>query len=65
MMPTSIATTTAYNFIQAVANLKAQFQNLRDNISGLYTAVSVAKMNYEADLAFQLSAAQQTARQTQ
>jgi hypothetical protein len=47
-----MATTTAYNFIQAVAKLKSQFENLRDNISGLYATVSSAKMAYEADLAF-------------
>jgi prepilin-type N-terminal cleavage/methylation domain-containing protein len=51
IMLTSMATTTAYNFIQAVAKLKAQFENLRDNISGLYATVSSAKMAYEADLA--------------
>jgi type II secretory pathway pseudopilin PulG len=52
IMLTSMATTTAYNFIQAVAKLKSQFENLRDNISGLYATVSSAKMAYEADLAF-------------
>ena len=58
IMLTSMATTTAYNFIQAVAKLKSQFENLRDNISGLYATVSSAKMAYEADLAFAVANAQ-------
>jgi prepilin-type N-terminal cleavage/methylation domain-containing protein len=49
---TSMAATTAYNFIQSVTSFRAQFESLRDSISGLYSTVSLAKMTYEADLAF-------------
>ena len=53
----------SYNFIQSVANLKARFLNLRENISGLYTVVSLAKISYAADLAFTLSNANNQAAQ--
>jgi type II secretory pathway pseudopilin PulG len=55
---TSMATTTAYNFIQSVNTYRAQFESLRDSISGLYATVSLAKMTYEADLAFAIANAQ-------
>ena len=48
----SMAATTAYNFIQTVNTYRGQFESLRDGISGLYGTVSLAKMTYEADLAF-------------
>jgi prepilin-type N-terminal cleavage/methylation domain-containing protein len=47
----SVATTTAYNFIQAVTKLKTQYLNLKQNIAVLYTDLALAKMNYETDLA--------------
>jgi prepilin-type N-terminal cleavage/methylation domain-containing protein len=56
LMLTSMAATTAYNFIQAVAKLKTQYENLRYNIAVLYTDLAQAKMNYATDLTIQLSA---------
>jgi prepilin-type N-terminal cleavage/methylation domain-containing protein len=46
----TVATTSTYNFVQATANLKAQYTNTQ-NIMALHSAVVNAKMNYATDLA--------------
>jgi len=54
LMLSTIATTTTYNFVQATANLKAQYNSLQ-NIMALHSVLVRAKMNYATDLAFQLT----------
>src|SRR5271165_5434681 len=53
IMLSTIATTTTFNFVQATANLKAQYINIQ-NIMALHKALVSAKMNYATDLAFEL-----------
>jgi type II secretory pathway pseudopilin PulG len=48
----TIATTSTYNFVQATANLKAQYNNIQ-NIMALHSVLVNAKMNYATDLAFE------------
>jgi len=54
IMLSTIATTSTYNFVQATANLKAQYINIQ-NIMRLHSAIVNAKMNYATDLAFELT----------
>jgi prepilin-type N-terminal cleavage/methylation domain-containing protein len=54
LMLSTIATTSTYNFVQATANLKAQYNNIQ-NIMALHTALVQAKMNYATDLALDSS----------
>src|ERR1700681_1670965 len=54
IMLSTIATTSTYNFVQATANLKAQYINIQ-NIMRLHSAIVNAKMNYATDLALQSS----------
>jgi prepilin-type N-terminal cleavage/methylation domain-containing protein len=56
LMLSTIATTTTYNFVQATANLKAQYNNIQ-NIMALHSALVQAKMNYATDLALESSSA--------
>ena len=53
LMLSTIATTTTYNFVQATANLKAQYTNIQ-NIMALHSVLVKAKTNYATDLAFEL-----------
>jgi len=46
----TVATTSTYNFVQATANLKAQYMN-KQNIMALHSVLVNAKMNYATDLA--------------
>ena len=55
IMLSTIATTSTYNFVQAAANLKAQYLNIQ-NIMALHSVLVKAKMNYATDLAFELAA---------
>jgi prepilin-type N-terminal cleavage/methylation domain-containing protein len=50
LMLSTIATTSTYNFIQATANLKAQYNNIQ-SIMLLHSVLVQAKMNYATDLA--------------
>jgi type II secretory pathway pseudopilin PulG len=50
LMLSTIATTSTFNFIQATANLKAQYNNIQ-NIMALHSVLVQAKMNYGTDLA--------------
>lgn len=52
LMLSTIATTSTYNFVQATANLKSQYNNIQ-NIMALHSALVQAKMNYATDLALQ------------
>ena len=54
LMLSTIATTSTYNFVQATANLKAQYNNIQ-NIMALHQALVQAKMNYATDLALESS----------
>ena len=54
LMLSTIATTSTYNFVQATANLKAQYNNIQ-NIMALHSALVQAKMNYATDLALEAS----------
>jgi prepilin-type N-terminal cleavage/methylation domain-containing protein len=54
LMLSTIATTSTYNFVQATANLKAQYNNIQ-NIMALHSALVQAKMNYATDLALESS----------
>jgi prepilin-type N-terminal cleavage/methylation domain-containing protein len=56
LMLSTIATTSTFNFVQATANLKAQYTNIQ-NIMALHSVLAKAKMNYATDLAFELVAA--------
>jgi prepilin-type N-terminal cleavage/methylation domain-containing protein len=56
LMLSTIATTATYNFVQATANLKAQYNNIQ-NIMALHSALVQAKMNYATDLALESSSA--------
>jgi prepilin-type N-terminal cleavage/methylation domain-containing protein len=64
LLLSTVATTTTYNFVQAAANLKAQYINVF-NIMALSKALATAKMNYATDLAMfaALSSNNQTAVQ--
>ena len=53
LMLSTIATTSTFNFVQATANLKAQYTNIQ-NIMALHKVLVNAKMNYATDLAFEL-----------
>jgi hypothetical protein len=53
-MLSTIATTSTYNFVQATANLKSQYNNIQ-NIMALHSVLVKAKMNYATDLAFELA----------
>ena len=46
----TVATTSTYNFVQATANLKAEYINVQ-NVMALHSALVNAKMNYATDLA--------------
>jgi prepilin-type N-terminal cleavage/methylation domain-containing protein len=48
----TVATTSTYNFVQATANLKAQYINVQ-NIMALHSVLVNAKMNYATDLAIE------------
>jgi prepilin-type N-terminal cleavage/methylation domain-containing protein len=61
LLLSTLATTTTYNFVQAAANLKAQYSNIY-NIMALSKALTTAKMNYATDLA--MFAAQSSGNQT-
>jgi type II secretory pathway pseudopilin PulG len=50
LMLSTIATTSTFNFIQATANLKAQYNNIQ-SIMLLHSVLVQAKMNYATDLA--------------
>jgi prepilin-type N-terminal cleavage/methylation domain-containing protein len=52
LMLSTIATTSTFNFIQATANLKAQYKNIQ-SIMLLHDALVQAKMNYATDLALE------------
>jgi type II secretory pathway pseudopilin PulG len=52
IMLSTIATTSTYNFVQATANLKAQYNNIQ-NIMALHSVLVNAKMNYATDLALE------------
>jgi prepilin-type N-terminal cleavage/methylation domain-containing protein len=52
LMLSTIATTSTFNFVQATANLKAQYNNIQ-NIMLLHKALVQAKMNYATDLALE------------
>jgi prepilin-type N-terminal cleavage/methylation domain-containing protein len=54
LMLSTIATTSTYNFVQATANLKAQYNNIQ-NIMALHSALVQAKTNYATDLALDSS----------
>ena len=54
LMLSTIATTSTFNFVQATANLKAQYNNIQ-NIMALHSALVQAKMNYATDLALESS----------
>ena len=54
IMLSTIATTSTYNFVQATANLKAQYINIQ-NIMALHSVLANAKMNYATDLAFEIA----------
>jgi len=54
IMLSMIATTSTFNFVQATANLKAQYNNIQ-NIMALHSALVQAKMNYATDLAFEIA----------
>jgi prepilin-type N-terminal cleavage/methylation domain-containing protein len=54
LMLSTIATTSTYNFVQATANLKSQYNNIQ-NIMALHSALVQAKMNYATDLALESS----------
>jgi prepilin-type N-terminal cleavage/methylation domain-containing protein len=56
LMLSTIATTSTYNFVQATANLKAQYNNIQ-NIMALHSVLVQAKMNYATDLASALATA--------
>jgi prepilin-type N-terminal cleavage/methylation domain-containing protein len=57
LMLSTIATTSTFNFVQATANLKAQYNNIQ-NIMALHEALVQAKMNYATDLALSSSEAE-------
>jgi prepilin-type N-terminal cleavage/methylation domain-containing protein len=50
LMLSTIATTSTFNFVQATANLKTQYNNIQ-NIMLLHSVLVEAKMNYATDLA--------------
>jgi type II secretory pathway pseudopilin PulG len=52
IMLSMIATTSTYNFVQATANLKAQYNSIQ-NIMSLHSALVQAKMHYATDLALE------------
>jgi prepilin-type N-terminal cleavage/methylation domain-containing protein len=52
LMLSTVATTSTFNFVQATANLKAQYNNIQ-NIMLLHKALVQAKMNYATDLALE------------
>jgi prepilin-type N-terminal cleavage/methylation domain-containing protein len=52
LMLSTIATTSTFNFVQATANLKAQYNNIQ-NIMALHSVLVQAKMNYATDLALE------------
>jgi prepilin-type N-terminal cleavage/methylation domain-containing protein len=52
LMLSTIATTSTFNFVQATANLKSQYNNIQ-NIMLLHKALVQAKMNYATDLALE------------
>jgi type II secretory pathway pseudopilin PulG len=54
IMLSTIATTSTYNFVQAMANVKTQYFNIQ-NIMALHSILAQAKMNYATDLALELS----------
>jgi type II secretory pathway pseudopilin PulG len=54
IMLSTIATTSTYNFVQAMANVKIQYFNIQ-NIMALHSILAQAKMNYATDLALELS----------
>jgi prepilin-type N-terminal cleavage/methylation domain-containing protein len=56
VMLSTIATTSTYNFLQAVTSLKTQFQNVRNNIIPLYGLLTKAQLQYTTKLAFALAA---------
>jgi type II secretory pathway pseudopilin PulG len=51
---TSMATSTIYNVVHTLIDIKSQYQSIQ-YIIALRTAVAQAKMNYATDLALQLS----------
>jgi prepilin-type N-terminal cleavage/methylation domain-containing protein len=57
LMLSTVATTSTFNFVQATANLKAQYNNIQ-NIMALHSVLVQAKMNYGTDLTSALTAAQ-------
>jgi prepilin-type N-terminal cleavage/methylation domain-containing protein len=56
LMLSTIATTSTYNFVQATANLKTQYNNIQ-NIMALHSVLVQAKMNYATDLALESNSA--------
>jgi prepilin-type N-terminal cleavage/methylation domain-containing protein len=52
LMLSTVATTSTFNFVQATANLKTQYNNIQ-NIMLLHKALVQAKMNYATDLALE------------
>jgi prepilin-type N-terminal cleavage/methylation domain-containing protein len=54
LMLSTIATTSTFNFVQATANLKTQYNNIQ-NIMALHSVLVRAKMNYATDLALESS----------
>jgi prepilin-type N-terminal cleavage/methylation domain-containing protein len=64
LLLSTVSITTTYNFIDATANLKAQYNSIK-NIKLLHTAVVNAKLNYATDLALIASGIFVTAAGTQ
>jgi prepilin-type N-terminal cleavage/methylation domain-containing protein len=64
LLLSTVSITTTYNFIDATANLKAQYNSIK-NIKLLHTAVVNAKLNYATDLALIASGTFVTASGTQ
>jgi prepilin-type N-terminal cleavage/methylation domain-containing protein len=61
LMLSTIATTSTYNFVQATANLKTQYNNIQ-NIMALHSVLVQAKMNYATDLALESNSAAEIQR---
>jgi prepilin-type N-terminal cleavage/methylation domain-containing protein len=64
LMLSTVATTSTFNFVQATANLKAQYNNIQ-NIMLLHKALVQAKMNYATDLALESAEANEAKAEIQ
>ena len=63
LMLSTIATTSTFNFVQATANLKAQYNNIQ-SIMALHSVLVQAKMNYATDLALSSNTSEAEAEST-